>query len=121
MMLRIGRLKETEAALKRDIKEVETALKRDIKDVEARLEAKLAETKAELIKWLVGLLFVQAGFIIAMLKLGDFSKRTSRTRLPPLGESECPTWVTVDCAPSALLPHASPPCSVTRLFGRSCG
>ena len=44
-------------------------LKRDIKDVEARLEAKLAETKAELIKWLVGLLFVQAGFIIAMLKL----------------------------------------------------
>src|SRR5918999_2059644 len=53
--------------------------------------------------------------------LGDFSKRTSRTRLPPLGESECPTWVTVDCAPSALLPHASPPCSVTRLFGRSCG
>jgi hypothetical protein len=53
--------------------------------------------------------------------LGDFSKRTSRTRLPPLGESECATWVIVDCAPSALLPHASPPCSVTRLFGRSCG
>jgi hypothetical protein len=33
--------------------------------VEARLEAKLAETKAELIKWLVGLLFVQAGFMVA--------------------------------------------------------
>jgi hypothetical protein len=53
----------------RDLKEIEAALKRDIKDVEARLGAKLAKTKAELIKWLIGLLFVQAGFIIAMLKL----------------------------------------------------
>ncbi|RMH05685.1 MAG: DUF1640 domain-containing protein [Nitrospirae bacterium] len=57
-------LKELEMNLKRDLKELEMDLKRDLKELQVQLEVKLAETKVETIKWVTGLLVVQAGVII---------------------------------------------------------
>ncbi|MBF0177219.1 MAG: hypothetical protein HQL63_10300 [Magnetococcales bacterium] len=54
-----------ELATRRDLKELELATRRDSKE----LEAKIAESKAETIKWMVGLLFAQTGLIITILKL----------------------------------------------------
>ena len=62
-------MKELETALKRDMKELETALKRDLMDVETRLEVKLAETKADILKWVAGLLLTQTAVIAALVKL----------------------------------------------------
>ncbi|MBF0283411.1 MAG: hypothetical protein HQL51_03035 [Magnetococcales bacterium] len=78
-------LARVEAELKRDIKEldvriatVEANLKRDIKELEIRLEARIttesatlrkeiAETKADLIKWMVGLAVAQLGLVGGLL------------------------------------------------------
>lgn len=59
------KLIEDRLATKQDIKELDIRLK----ETETRLETRLMELKVELIKWMIGLLFVQAGFIIAMVKL----------------------------------------------------
>jgi tetrahydromethanopterin S-methyltransferase subunit G len=55
----------TQAATRRDFEELDTRMK----ETEARLETRIAELKAEIVKWMIGLLFVQAGFIVAMIKL----------------------------------------------------
>jgi hypothetical protein len=55
----------TQAATWRDFEELDTHMK----ETEARLETRIAELKAEIVKWMIGLLFVQAGFIVAMIKL----------------------------------------------------
>ncbi len=69
-------MKEIEANLRRDIealhvemKASEANLRRDIEALRAELKRDTAEIKAEIIKWVVGLLFVQAAFIITMVKL----------------------------------------------------
>ncbi len=48
----------------------EIATKGDLLAVQAEMKATIAEAKAETIKWVVGLIFMQTGVIIAlMLKL----------------------------------------------------
>lgn len=78
-------IEETETSLKRDIKELEASTKRDIKELEAstkrdievlrkdmellRAENKkdIAESKAELIRWVVGVGILQTTMIAALL------------------------------------------------------
>ena len=43
------------------------ATKGDIKESELRLDARIAEAKAEIIKWVVGLIFMQTGVIVALV------------------------------------------------------
>ncbi|MGZ8217683.1 hypothetical protein [Methylomagnum sp.] len=59
------KLIEDRLATKQDIKELETRMK----ESELRLETRMAELKSDLIKWMIGLLFAQAAFIVAMIKL----------------------------------------------------
>ena len=52
----------------------ETATKGDLREMElrlnAQLDARISEAKADIIKWVVGLIFMQTGVIVAlMLKL----------------------------------------------------
>ncbi len=67
-----------DVATKRDLKEMEILLKRDIKELETTLEHKIellradtgrmiAETKAELIRWVVGVGLLQTSLIIGAL------------------------------------------------------
>ncbi|HLA35241.1 MAG TPA: hypothetical protein VJ001_10300 [Rhodocyclaceae bacterium] len=41
--------------------------RRDLKEVEARIEAKLTEAKADLLKWVVGLLLGQTALLLTLL------------------------------------------------------
>ena len=54
-------------ATKRDLKELEVTLSRDIKEIELRLEVKIAETKADLIRWVVGVGLLQITIITGLL------------------------------------------------------
>ncbi len=54
-------------ATKRDLKELEVALRRDIKEIELKLEVKIAETKADLIRWVVGVGLLQITIITGLL------------------------------------------------------
>lgn len=60
-------------ATKRDLKEAEVSLKRDIEELrlttKSNQDARLAETKAEIIKWVAGMLVAQAALIAALVKL----------------------------------------------------
>lgn len=48
-------------------KEDVIALKKDMAVVEARLEVRIAETKADLVRWVVGVGVLQTALIAAML------------------------------------------------------
>jgi hypothetical protein len=54
-------------ASKRDLKELEVALRRDIKEIELKLEVRIAETKADLIRWVVGVGLLQITIIAALI------------------------------------------------------
>ncbi len=63
-----------EMATKRDLKETEATLKRDLKELELKIEVlraetkqSTAETKAELIRWVVGVGLLQLTIITALL------------------------------------------------------
>ncbi len=56
-------------ATKRDLKELEVAFKRDMKELEVTLKRDIAETKADILKWVAGLLLAQAAVIAALVKL----------------------------------------------------
>ena len=45
----------------------ELATKGDLREMELRLDARFSESKAEIIKWVVGLIFMQTGIITAIL------------------------------------------------------
>lgn len=62
-------MKDLELATKQSLKELELNLEGKMAEFKVDLEYKMAELKVDLIKWIVGLLFVQASFIIAMIKL----------------------------------------------------
>ncbi|MGZ8216547.1 hypothetical protein [Methylomagnum sp.] len=65
-------MQEMNISLKRDMQEMHTGLKRDIKELELKFEARLSETKAELIRWVVGVGIMQFTLIAALLlKLSD--------------------------------------------------
>lgn len=67
-------IKEVEGHLQKEIKEVEGKLQKEIKEVEIRLQKeirtvdlKIAETKAELIRWVVGVGVLQTTLITGVL------------------------------------------------------
>jgi DNA anti-recombination protein RmuC len=60
-------LEELRTELKRDMEELRTELKRDIRELELRFEARLSETKADLIRWVVGVGVLQFTLIAALL------------------------------------------------------
>jgi hypothetical protein len=45
----------------------ESATKQDVRESELKLELKIAETKAELVRWIVGAVFLQTALIAALL------------------------------------------------------
>jgi predicted amino acid-binding ACT domain protein len=62
-------IRQVEIATQRDIANLRTELKRDIKELELRLETRLEAMKADLTKWIIGLLLAQTGLIAALVKL----------------------------------------------------
>lgn len=44
-------------------------LKGDLRELELKLENKIIDMKITLIQWMIGLLFLQAGMIISIIKL----------------------------------------------------
>ena len=56
-------------ATKRDVEQLRCELKGEMKQMESRLRLDLAENKADLLKWIAGLLIFQAGFIVTLIKL----------------------------------------------------
>ncbi len=46
---------------------LEAATKRDLKEIEMKLELKIAETKADLVRWVVGVGLLQITIITALL------------------------------------------------------
>lgn len=62
-------MKEIDANLRRDMKELETSLKHDIKELELTFAKNLANVKAEIIKWVAGMLVAQAAIAATLLKL----------------------------------------------------
>jgi hypothetical protein len=66
-------LKLLEQALKQDMALLEQAVKQDIALLEQRMETfatkvELAALKSDIIRWLIGLFFAQAGLVFALLK-----------------------------------------------------
>ena len=61
--------KADSARLEAKISAVESKLEAKIRESELRLEAKLGETKADVLKWVAGLLLAQAAVIAALVKL----------------------------------------------------
>lgn len=49
------------------MKELETALARDVKELELKLQKEIAETKADLIRWVVGVGLLQITIIAGLL------------------------------------------------------
>lgn len=62
-----ARLIEDKLATKNDLIELESHLRRDIKELELKQDVRLAETKAELIRWVVGVGLLQTALIAALL------------------------------------------------------
>ncbi len=60
-------LKELETTLKRDIKELETDLRHEIELLRAETKRDIADSKAELVRWVVGVGFLQTSLIIGAL------------------------------------------------------
>lgn len=56
-------------ATKTDLEKLAIATKTDLERVEARIDTKISAAKTDLLKWLIGLLFLQAGFIVTLIKL----------------------------------------------------
>jgi len=71
-----GDLELTTLTLKKDIEEVRLTLKKDIEELRLTLQKEIeivrkeiAEVKSGIIKWVIGLLLVQAGVIITIITL----------------------------------------------------
>ena len=64
---------EAQSGALAEIFDEQTATKKDLQDMEMRLTATLradmSEMKADIIKWGVGLLFIQATLLVSLLKI----------------------------------------------------
>ncbi len=54
-------------ATKRDMKDMEVGLRRDMKEMELKLQKEIAETKADLIRWVVGVGLLQIAIIAGLI------------------------------------------------------
>ena len=60
---------EIQAEALAEIIENNLATKRDLKELETRLLVSIAELKADMIKWVAGMLVAQAALVAALVKL----------------------------------------------------
>lgn len=60
-------LRESGVALRAELRETEVRLRAELRETELRLEAKMAEMKADLLKWLFGLVGFQTLVIVGRL------------------------------------------------------
>jgi hypothetical protein len=60
---------EIQAEALAEIIENNLATKRDLKELETRLMTSIAEIKADMIKWVAGMLVAQAALVAALVKL----------------------------------------------------
>ncbi len=57
------------AAVKSDLAAVATQLRTEMGAMESRLNASISEAKADLLKWVIGLLLVQGGAVVTLIRL----------------------------------------------------
>lgn len=62
-------LAETKAELKADIALLRSEMLGEIGKLRSDLRAEIAESRAETLKWMIGLLLVQGGLIVGILRL----------------------------------------------------
>lgn len=55
--------------VRQEIKDVKQELKQEFKQEISRLDIKISDLKAELIKWVVGIAFLQASLTVSLIKL----------------------------------------------------
>lgn len=60
---------EVQAETLKDFFDTNQATKQDLKDVESNLSLKIADLKNDLIKWVFGIAFAQAAFILTCIKI----------------------------------------------------
>lgn len=60
---------EVHAETLKDFFDTNQATKQDLKDVERNLSLKIADLKNDLIKWVFGISFAQAAFILSCIKI----------------------------------------------------
>lgn len=63
----LEQMHNAEVATRQDLRETELALKYDLREVELKLELKISETKAELVRWVIGVGLLQTTIITALL------------------------------------------------------
>ena len=62
-------VKDVESLLRNDIDNVESSLRQEIKLLSANVDAKVAESKADILKWMFGMLAGQLTILVIILKL----------------------------------------------------
>lgn len=62
-------LRESETLIRQDLREAEALLRQDLREVEASLKLEILKSKAEMVKWVAGMLVAQAAAIAALVKL----------------------------------------------------
>lgn len=62
-------LRESETLIRQDLREAEALLRQDLREVEARLKLEILNSKAEMVKWVAGMLIAQTAAIAALVKL----------------------------------------------------
>lgn len=61
-------IESVRAELKKDIELLRSETQKDIELLRAEIRKEIAESKSSTIKWVAGMLLVQAGFIVALIK-----------------------------------------------------
>lgn len=65
----IADLKHDIAGLKQDLSHLESRMDGKLSHLESRMDGKLSDLKADLLKWFIGILFLQTGLIVTLLKV----------------------------------------------------
>ncbi len=65
----VAAVKSDVAAVKSDLAAVATQLRTEMGPMESRLNASISEAKADLLKWVIGLLLVQGGAVVTLIRL----------------------------------------------------
>ncbi len=63
----LEQMHDVDVVTRQDLRETELTLKHDLREVELKLELKISETKAELVRWVIGVGLLQTALITALL------------------------------------------------------
>ena len=63
----LEQMHNVEVATRQDFRETALALKHGLREVELKIELKISETKAELVRWVIGVALLQTTIIAALL------------------------------------------------------